>query len=65
MGQRLTLKRLVSLGMDVWVVWDEGNSRVSAGAMDDDGSVPFVQQMTVSKLASKVREWWAAGFEAD
>lgn len=57
LGQRLTLKRLVRLGMDVWVVWEDGE-RVEVGAMDRNGEVPFVSEMRKNKLARKVQQWF-------
>lgn len=59
LGQRLTLKALVRLGMDVWVVWEtpEGK-RVEVGAMDRSGNTPFVEDMTVNRLRRKVVDWY-------
>jgi hypothetical protein len=57
MGQRLTLKALVRLGMDVWVVWEDGE-RVEVGAMDRNGNVPFVEDMRQTRLRRRVSEWF-------
>lgn len=63
LGQRLLLKRFVALGCDVWVVWEtEGENFVEAGAMDDEGNIPFVERMSLAKFKTKVGQWWSAGF---
>lgn len=57
MGQRLTLKALVRLGMDVWVVWEDGE-RAEVGAMDRNGNVPFVEDMRQNRLRRRVADWF-------
>lgn len=58
LGQRLTLRALVQLGMDVWVVWENHNgTHVQVGPMDKRGEVNFVERMTVNKLRNRVVEW--------
>ena len=57
MGQRITLRSLVKLGMDVWVVWGDG-PEVEVGAMDRRGEVPFVEKMSVGKLRRRVKTWF-------
>jgi hypothetical protein len=60
MGQRLTLKALVRLGMDVWVVWedDQDSDRVEVGSMDRNGNVPFVESMRKGRLRRRVADWY-------
>jgi hypothetical protein len=60
LGQRLTLKALVRLGMDVWVVWEgkDDPQRVEVGAMDRNGNVPFVESMRRNRLKRRVTEWF-------
>ena len=59
LGQRLTLKQLVRLGMDVWVVWhDDGNDTCKVGSMNRNGDVNFIEEMRVTKLRAKVRGWF-------
>ncbi len=58
MGQRLTLKALVRLGMDVWVVWEQDDGKVEVGAMDRNGNVPFVEAMTRNRLKRRVTDWF-------
>jgi hypothetical protein len=62
MGQRLTLKALVRLGMDVWVVWEDGD-KAEVGAMDRHGNVPFVETMRVNRLRRRVSEWFQEASE--
>lgn len=58
LGQRITLRAAVRLGMDVWVVWQgKDGKHVEVGPMDKYGAVPFVQKMTVAQLRGKVVEW--------
>ena len=64
LGQRLTLKALVRLGMDVWVVWEElGTEVVEVGAMDRNGNVPFVETMRRNRLRRRVAEWFTNASE--
>jgi hypothetical protein len=58
LGQRLTLKALVNLGMDVWVVWEQDDGDVEVGAMDRAGNVPFVEHMRRNRLKRRVTEWF-------
>lgn len=58
LGQRLTLKALVRLGMDVWVVHEHPGEKVTVGAMDRNGDVPFEEDMTQAKLRRKVSSWY-------
>lgn len=61
MGQRLTLKFLVRLGVDVWIVWHkDGETTCEVGAMDKHGGIPFVEKMTVTKLRRRVTDWYYA-----
>jgi hypothetical protein len=57
LGQRLTLKHLVRIGADVWVVWEDGE-RVEVGAMDRHGNVPFVEEMRKNRLRKRVTDWF-------
>lgn len=61
LGQRLTLKALVALGMDVWVVREDekDRARVEVGQMDSNGVVPFVESMRVNQLRQRVARWFA------
>ena len=54
MGQRILLKNLVRLGVDVWVCW--GEDPVLAGAMDRYGDVKFTDEIPQEHLAKKVTE---------
>jgi hypothetical protein len=67
MGQRLTLKALVRLGMDVWVVWenDTDPDRVEVGAMDRNGNVPFVEDMRKGRLRRRVADWYTDASEEE
>lgn len=60
MGQRLTLRALVRTGADVWVVWEkpDDTGHVDVAVMDRHGSTKFTARITVSKLRSKVSEWY-------
>ena len=60
MGQRLTLKALVRLGMDVWVVVEDDSDpdRVEVGSMDRNGNVPFVESMRKGRLRRRVADWY-------
>lgn len=58
MGQRLTLKALVRLGMDVWVVHEYPDSWVEVGAMDKNGAVPFSERMRQVRLRRLVADWF-------
>lgn len=57
LGQRLTLKALVHLGMTVWVVWED-EEWVEVGAMDKHGNVPFIERMKQTRLRRRVTEWF-------
>jgi hypothetical protein len=63
MGQRLTLKALVRLGMDVWVVHELKGGKVKVGAMDRNGNVPFSDTVTVARLRANVAEWFRSADE--
>lgn len=64
LGQRLTLKALVRLGCDVWVVWEnDAGKRVKVGAMDRNGNTPFIEDMPVSRLRNKVASWYTDASE--
>ena len=66
MGQRITLKRLVRQGFDVWVVWeDEDGTHAEVGAMDRNGNVEFVKRMTINQLRQAVTKWHTAAVEDD
>lgn len=56
LGQRLTLKNFVRMGVDVWVIWGEGP--VEVGEMDRYGNVKFIEKMTLAKLKRKVTGWF-------
>lgn len=56
LGQRLTLKALRRLGIDVWVAW-EGDKMVEVGQMDRFGNVGFVERMNRNKLRNQVTAW--------
>jgi hypothetical protein len=58
LGQRITLKTLVVLGMDVWVIWEKEEGWVEVGSMDKHGEVNFVERMSVAKLRSRVAQWY-------
>lgn len=61
MGQRITLKTLVRLGMEVWVAWEhEDGKHAEVGVMDKHGNVNFIERITVTKLKNKVVEWFLA-----
>ena len=64
MGQRLTLKALVRLGMDVWVVWED-EDRAEVGAMDRHGNVPFVEDMRQNRLRRRVSDWFREASEEE
>jgi len=61
-GQRLLLKRMAQLGIDVWVAW-ESDTHVEVGTLTAEGEVLFVQEMTKASLGRKVRKWWNLGLE--
>lgn len=65
LGQRLTLKALVRLGMDVWVVWEKDRDHVQVGAMDRHGNVPFIEDTRRTKLRRKVSEWFEESSRED
>lgn len=58
LGQRLTFKTYVRLGIDVWVVWTKTRTLVEVGQMDANGELSEVRRMKVSTLARKVRDWY-------
>lgn len=58
LGQRITLRTMVRLGCDVWVVWEgKDGKHVEVGSMDRHGDIPFVAKMVRAKLASKIVAW--------
>lgn len=58
LGQRITLRSLVKLDMDVWVVWEGRDGKhVEVGSLTEYGEVLFVEKMMRPKLANKVVEW--------
>lgn len=63
LGQRLTLKALVRQGWDVWVVWEEDDQHVQAGAMDKRGDIPFVEDLLTEELSDRVSAWWREASE--
>ncbi|MES2155994.1 MAG: hypothetical protein V4510_12750 [bacterium] len=67
MGQRLTLKALVRLGMDVWLVWEDEQDpdRVEVGSMDRNGNVPFVESMRRGRLRRRVADWFMDASKED
>lgn len=56
LGQRITLRSFVKLGVHVWVVWGDTDKCV-VGRMDERGEVPFTQEMTVDDLVERIVEW--------
>lgn len=65
LGQRLTLKNLVRMGMDVWVVWhNAGQDTCEAGVMDRNGNVNFTEAMRVARLRRRVAEWFKQAEES-
>ena len=61
-GQRMLLRALKQMGIEVWLAWGPyADGTYKAGAMDDLGEVPFLQQMTEAELGAKVRNWWHTG----
>lgn len=65
LGQRLTLKNLVRMGTDVWVVWhNAGEDRCEGGVMDRNGNVNFIEEMRVARLRRRVADWFKQA-EAD
>lgn len=63
-GQRLLLRALKRKGIDVWVIWEyPSKGVVRAGAMDEQGEVHFLEELTEAELGAKVEAWWWAGFE--
>lgn len=64
LGQRLTLKALVRLGMDVWVVWEDKDGKTAeVGSMDRNGNVPFVESLRLKQLESRVSTWFKEASE--
>lgn len=64
LGQRRLLKRFVTLGCDVWVVWEADNGQtVEVGSMDRSGRVPFVERIPTSAFGKRVRTWWDDGLD--
>ena len=62
LGQRLTLRRLVRAGFDVWVVWEKkGTDSVAAAVVDRSGNTAFIAPSTVDGHAKAIRDWWSAG----
>ena len=63
MGQRILLRRLVALGMDVLVCWGESSdddAPVEVGSMNQHGDVPDVRQMTAGELGQAAAAWFEA-----
>lgn len=58
LGQRLTFKTYVRLGIDVWVVWTKSRTLVEVGRMDANGELGEVKRMKVDTLARRIREWF-------
>jgi hypothetical protein len=63
LGQRLTLKALVRMGVDVWVVWEGEGEKVEVGAMDRHGNVPFVEETRRNRLRKDVAAWFKEASE--
>ena len=61
-GQKITLKRFVKAGMDVWVVWEKDDD-VEVGVMDRQGGILVVEKTNKAGLRSKVETWWKEGYE--
>lgn len=66
LGQRLTLKALVRLGMDVWVEWEAKDGKhVDVGSMDRNGNVPFVETLRRAQLANRISTWFQEASDYD
>ncbi len=60
-GARLAFATLVAAGVDVWVIWDQGDGTVILGECNDKGFTPTRKTMTVKQAAVRVRKWWEEG----
>lgn len=59
LGQRITLRAFVKMGVHVWVCWGD-REKVIVGRMDERGEVPFTKEMDVEELIDHVVHWWEA-----
>jgi hypothetical protein len=57
LGQRLTLKAFVRLGVHVWVCWSDGDQAL-VGRMDERGETPFVEDVGVEGLVERIEQWY-------
>ena len=64
LGQRITFKTFVQMGVHVWIVWHEGD-KVVFGEMDENGDVPDVEEITVNELADRIEEWYERASEGE
>jgi hypothetical protein len=60
-GARLSFATLVRAGVDVWVIWDQGDGTVVLGECNDNGFTPKTHTLTVKETAVRVRDWWDEG----
>lgn len=61
-GQKITLKRFVKAGMEVWVAWEKGDD-VEVGVMDKHGGILIVEKTDRQGLKAKVETWWKEGYD--
>jgi hypothetical protein len=60
-GQRLVMQHLAEVGMDVWVIWDQGDGNLNVCALRADGELSKAKSLTNAGLADAVRSWWEKG----
>lgn len=65
LGQKITLKALVRMGIHVWCVWEKKDGKVEVGAMDRRGEVPFVETMSMVKFVRKITDWYQAADQGE
>lgn len=63
-GQRITLRTFVKMGVHVWVVWHDGDE-VQVGRMDERGEVPFATKTNVAGLVQYIVDWWQAATDGE
>lgn len=59
-GARLTFDHLVSIGFDVWYVWDLGAGLVDVSPATPGGWVT-PERLTRDELADDIAGWWEEG----